>query len=111
MLGFVQKLHKKPIAHQILWLHILGSLEDGRYEVLSAYLLAKFKVPKPTLHRIIVWGIQELSDDNLPLRYSWKSNIIVFTSEEKQVAPKEEPKKVVKKKRHQPPRVEIIDPT
>jgi uncharacterized phage protein (TIGR02220 family) len=111
MLGFVQKLHKKPIAHQILWLHILGSLEDGRYEVLSAYLLAKFKVPKPTLHRIIVWGIQELGEDNFALTYSWKSNIIVFTTEAKEIAPKAEPKKVVKKKTPKAPRVDIIDPT
>lgn len=111
MLGFVQKLHKKPIAHQILWLHILGSLEDGRYEVLSAYLLAKFKVPKPTLHRIIVWGIQELGEDNFALTYSWKSNIIVFTTEAKETAPNAEPKKVVKNKTPKTPRVDIIDPT
>lgn len=111
MLGFVQKLHKKPIAHQILWLHILGSLENGRYEVLSAYLLAKFKVPKPTLHRIIVWGVQELGEDNFALTYSWKSNIIVFTTGAKQTAPKAEPKKVVKNKTPKTPRVEIIDPT
>jgi uncharacterized phage protein (TIGR02220 family) len=111
MLGFVHKLHKKPIAHQILWLHILGSLEQGRYEVLSAYLLAKFKVPKPTLHRIIVWGINELGQDGFEISYSWRSNLIIFTTELKVSEPKPEPQKVVKKRQPKVPKVELIDPT
>jgi uncharacterized phage protein (TIGR02220 family) len=111
MLGFVQKLHKKPIAHQILWLHILGSLEQGRYEVLSAYLLAKFKVPKPTLHRILVWGIHELGEDGFILRYTWKSNIILFATDVKEQVSKPEPKKPEKKKATKTLKADIVDPT
>jgi len=62
---FLNNLYKKPIEYQLLWIYILGQIDDGNTSTIQLKKLKKqFNYNKSTFYRIIRFGLEFFNNDS-----------------------------------------------
>jgi len=58
LIEFLNKLYLKPQQYQLVWLYILGQINDGNVVNLTIKSIRKkFDLPKSKLYRILSFGL------------------------------------------------------
>ena len=90
---FLNNLYKKPIEYQLLWIYILGQINDGDTSTISLKKLKKqFNYNRSTFYRIIRFGLDFFNNDSNGICIELtKQNIIINVIRNKKVKPIKEP--------------------
>jgi uncharacterized phage protein (TIGR02220 family) len=76
---FLNNLYKKPIEYQLLWIYILGKIDDGNTSTIQLKKLKKqFNYNKSTFYRILRFGLEFFNNDSNGISIELtKQNIII----------------------------------
>ena len=90
---FLNNLYKKPIEYQLLWIYILGQINDGDTSTISLKKLKKqFNYNRSTFYRIIRFGLDFFNNNSNGICIELtKQNIIINVIRNKKVKPIKEP--------------------
>jgi uncharacterized phage protein (TIGR02220 family) len=62
---FLNNLYKKPIEYQLLWIYILGQIDDGNTSTIQLKKLKKqFNYNKSTFYRVLRFGLKFFNTEN-----------------------------------------------
>ena len=62
---FLNNLYKKPIEYQLLWIYILGQINDGETSIIKIkYLKNKFKYNKTKFYRVLRFGLEFFNNNS-----------------------------------------------
>jgi len=62
---FLNTLYKKPIEYQLIWIYILGQIDDGNTSTIQLKKLKKkFNYNKSTFYRILRFGLEFFNNDS-----------------------------------------------
>lgn len=62
---FLNNLYKKPIEYQLLWIYILGQINDGKTSIIKIkYLKNKFKYNKTKFYRVLRFGLEFFNNNS-----------------------------------------------
>ncbi len=62
---FLNNLYKKPIEYQLLWIYILGQIDDGNTSNIQLKKLKKqFNYNKSTFYRVLRFGLKFFNTEN-----------------------------------------------
>ena len=62
---FLNNLYKKPIEYQLLWIYILGQIDDGSTSTIQLKKLKKqFNYNKSTFYRVLRFGLKFFNTEN-----------------------------------------------
>ena len=65
LIKFLNHLYKKPIEYQLIWVYILGQIDDGNISVIKLKKLkTKFNYNKHTFYRILRFGLDFFNTEN-----------------------------------------------
>ena len=92
---FLNNLYKKPIEYQLLWIYILGQIDDGNTSTIQLKKLKKqFNYNKSTFYRILRFGLEFFNNDSNGISIELtKQNIIIKVIRNKKVKTIKEPLK------------------
>ena len=92
---FLNNLYKKPIEYQLLWIYILGQIDDGSTSTIQLKKLKKqFNYNKSTFYRILRFGLEFFNNDSNGISIELtKQNIIIKVIRNKKVKTIKEPLK------------------
>lgn len=92
---FLNNLYKKPIEYQLLWIYILGQIDDGNTSTIQLKKLKKqFNYNKSTFYRILRFGLEYFNNDSNGISIELtKQNIIIKVIRNKKVKTIKEPLK------------------
>lgn len=66
LINFLQNLYKKPVEYQLVWLYILGHIQDGKTIRLKLKKLNKeFNYPKSKFYRILRFGLSYFDNNSI----------------------------------------------
>ena len=90
---FLNNLYKKPIEYQLLWIYILGQIDDGNTSIIQLKKLKKqFNYNKSTFYRIIRFGLEFFNNDSNGISIELtQQTIIINVIRNKQVKPIKKP--------------------
>jgi uncharacterized phage protein (TIGR02220 family) len=98
LIKFLNHLYKKPIEYQLIWVYILGQIDDGNTSVITLKKLkTKFNYNKHTFYRILRFGLIFFNTENNGVRIELTSQNLII----KVVRNNNEKKQVVKKKNNE----------
>jgi len=98
---FIQYLLLKPDKYLLIWAQIFSKLENGEGVIFIYELIARNKIPKPTLKRILEYGKKY---NGLNLDFIWRNNTLIFSS----VINMSEKKKETKRNKKDTLKAEVI---
>ena len=92
---FLNNLYKKPIEYQLLWIYILGQIDDGSTSTIQLKKLKKqFNYNKSTFYRILRFGLEFFNNNSNGISIELtKQNIIIKVIRNKKVKTIKEPLK------------------
>ena len=62
---FLNNLYKKPIEYQLLWIYILGQIDDGNTSTIQLKKLKKkYNYNKSTFYRILRFGLEYFNNNS-----------------------------------------------
>jgi len=91
LIKFLNHLYKKPIEYQLIWVYILGQIDDGNISVIKLKKLkTKFNYNKHTFYRILRFGLDFFNTENNGVYIELtNSNLIIKVVRNKKVNNKE----------------------
>lgn len=75
LIYFLNKITLKGPKHQLIWSFILGKTENST-EINIFELITKYKIPKPTLYKILSFGFEILNNSDFEYKFYLKNNSI-----------------------------------
>lgn len=100
LIKFLNHLYKKPIEYQLIWVYILGQIDDGNISVIKLKKLkTKFNYNKHTFYRILRFGLDFFNTENNGVYIELtNSNLIIKVVRNKKVNNKKNNKENNEKK-------------